>query len=202
VAARLLATRLPAAVVTDRRRRARTAAGTRGSTPSHAPLTLWAWTRFITHGPGTGWTPETLGKAYPFRGHVERICKSWKSDLPLATRTTKKAEPPVCYLSGRLLLSFLTDALSPSLRAAWWEKKRRELRLLNLVRPLQAVADRWLQGLFQAEGALRRFLHHAWATAERLVAQASSKRRPSAQILRESLHTQNDFIEFTEALAA
>jgi hypothetical protein len=35
-----------------------------------------------------------------------------------------------------------------------------------------------------------------------LVAKASRKHRTSAQLLRESLYTQNDFIEFTEALAA
>jgi len=34
------------------------------------------------------------------------------------------------------------------------------------------------------------------------VAKASRKRRTSAQILRESLTAQNDFIEFTPALAA
>jgi hypothetical protein len=34
------------------------------------------------------------------------------------------------------------------------------------------------------------------------VAKASRKRRTSAQLLRESLHAQNDFMEFTKALAA
>ncbi len=86
----------------------------------------------------------------------------------------------------------LTPNLSlpcPPLRAALWEKKRRELRLLKLVRHLQALADRWLQGLFQSKVELRRFLHRACATGERLVAKASRKRRTSAQFLRESLDT-------------
>jgi hypothetical protein len=60
----------------------------------------------------------------------------------------------------------------------------------------------WLQVLFQSAADLRRFLQQGCATAERLVAKASRKRRTSAQRLRESLHIQNDFIEFTMALAA
>lgn len=81
-------------------------------------------------------------------------------------------------------------------------KKRRELSVLKLVRHLQACADRWSQMLFASAADLRSFLHRACATAERLVAKASRKRRTSAQRLRESLPAQNDFIEFTMALAA
>lgn len=202
VAARLIAARMPEAVVNERRRRARQGARKRGYTPSHAHLTLLAWNLFITTVPGTVWTPETVGTADPLRWQVELIFKSWKSYLQLATLTTKKAETPLCYLSGRLLLILLTYALSPSLRAAGWEKKRRELSLLNLVRHLQAFADQWFHALFQAEAELHHFLSRACATAERLVAKASRKRRTSAQILRKSFHTQNDFIELTETLAA
>ncbi len=202
VAARLLAARMPEAVVNERRRRARQVARKRGYTPSHAHLTLLAWNLFITNVPGTVWTPETVCKAYPLRWQVELIFKSWKSYLQLATLTTKKAETTLCYLYGRLLLILLTYALSPSLRAAVWEKKRRELSLLKLVRHLQAFADQWFHALFQAEADLHHFLSRACATAERLVAKASRKRRTSAQILRKSLHTQNDCIELTETLAA
>jgi hypothetical protein len=202
VAARLIAARVPEAVVNERRRRARKAARKRGYTPSHTHLTLLAWNLFITNVSGTMWTPATVCKAYSLRWQGELIFKSWKSYLHLATLTTKKAETTLCYLYGRLLLILLTYALSPSLRAAVWEKKQRELSLLKLVRHLQAVADQWLQVLFQSEVALCRFLHHACATAERLAVKASRKRRTSAQLLRESLHTQNDLIGFAEALAA
>jgi hypothetical protein len=81
-------------------------------------------------------------------------------------------------------------------------KKRRELSVLKLVRHLHALADRWLQMLFASAADLRPFLSRVWGSAERLVTKASRKRRTSAQRLRESLRTQNDFIEFTMALAA
>jgi hypothetical protein len=120
----------------------------------------------------------------------------------LATLPTKTADSTLCYLYGRLLLILLIYGLCPALRAQLWAKKRRELSVLKLVRHLQACADRWLQVLFASAVDLRSFLHRACATAERLVAKAARKRRTSAQRLRESLHAQNDFIEFTMALAA
>jgi DDE family transposase len=202
VAVRLIAARVPEAVVKERRRRARKAARKRGYTPSHAPLPLLAWNLFITTVPGMVWTPETVGTAYPLRWQVELIFKSWKSSLHLATLPTKTPEPTLCYLSGRLLLILLTYALCPPLQARMWRTKHRELSLLKLVRHFQAVADQWLQVLFRTQAALRSFLYRACATAERLVAKASRKRRTSAQLLRESLHAQNDFMEFTKALAA
>jgi Transposase DDE domain len=52
VAARLIAARVPEAVVNERRHRARASAKKRGYTPSQAHLTLLAWNLFITNVPG------------------------------------------------------------------------------------------------------------------------------------------------------
>ena len=202
VAARLIAARVPEAVVNERRRKARQRAKERGYTPSQAHLTLLAWNLFITNVPGSVWTPETICKAYPLRWQVELIFKSWKSYLQLATLPSKNKEPTLCYLYGRLLLILLIYALCPSLQVTLWQQKRRELSLLKLVRHFQAVADQWLQVLFQPLPALRSFLHQARASAARLVVKAFRKRRTSAQLLRESLEAQNNYIEFTLALAA
>jgi len=202
VAARLIAARVPEAVVNERRRKARQAARKRGYTPSHAHLTLLAWNLFITNVPGMVWTPATVCKAYPLRWQVELIFKSWKSYLHLATLPTKTKEPTLCYLYGRLLLILLTYALCPPLQARLWQTKHRELSLLKLVRHFQALADRWLQVLFQTASALQLFLHQVCAAAERLVAKASRKRRTSAQRLRDSLTTQNNLTEVPLAFAA
>lgn len=128
--------------------------------------------------------------------------KSWKSSLPLAVLPTKTQEPPLWYLSGRLLLLVLTSALCPALRASLWATHRRDLSLLNLVRHLQAIADGWLQRLFASAAALRAFRHHGCLKADRLVTKAVRKRRTSAQRLRESGQAQNDGIELTIKLAA
>ena len=202
LAVRLIAARVPEAVVNARRRKARATAKKRGYTPSQAHLTLLAWNLFITNVPSTVWTPMTICKAYSLRWQVELVFKSWKSDLHLATLPTKTETPTLCYLYGRLLLIVLVYALCPALRTALWTRQQRELSFLKLVRYLQAFADRWLQALFESTAILGHLLSHICVCAQRVIAKASRKRRTSAQRLRKSIETQNDCIEFTIKLAA
>jgi hypothetical protein len=84
VAARLMAARVPEAVVHARRRRARKNAKKRGYTPAHAPVTRVAWTRFIPKVPETIWPTATVLKVYPLRWQVELILQSWQSSLHVA----------------------------------------------------------------------------------------------------------------------
>jgi Transposase DDE domain len=202
LAGRLIAARVPEAVVNERRRKARATAKQRGYTPSQAHLTLLAWNLFSTNVPSTVWTPMTICKAYSLRWQVELVFKSWKSDLHLATLPTKTATPTLCYLYGRLLLIVLVYALCPALRTALWTRQQRELSFLKLVRYLQAFADRWLQALFESTAILCHLLSHICVSAQRVIAKASRKRPTSAQRLRKSIETQNDCIEFTIKLAA
>jgi hypothetical protein len=202
VASRLVAYRLPEPIVNARRRIAKKNAKKKGYTPSQAHLALLAWNLFITNVPRTIWKTETVGKVYPIRWQVELIFKSWKSYLHLASIKTKKAVPTLCYLYGRMLLILLNYALCPQLRHTLWLKKKRERSLLKLVRHFQALADRWMQAIFQSELALRRFLTRACATAERLAAKASRKRRTTAQILRASLGQQHESVEFAAVVNA
>ena len=81
----------------------------------------------------------------------------------------------------------VNDALCPHMRHDLGLKKKRARSVLKLVRHFQALADRWMHAIFQSACALRRFLTRACATAERVVAKASRKRRTTAQILREDL---------------
>jgi hypothetical protein len=187
VAARLIAVRMPDAIVNERRRQARAVAKKRGYTPSQAHLTLLAWNLFITNVPATVWPLQTVAIAYSLRWQVELVFKSWKSHLHLATLTTTSKNSILCYLYGRMVLILLTSALCPTLRATVWQKQQRELSLLKLVRHFQAGADQWLSGLFQSPPGLAAFLSRACAAAERLVRKAVRKRHTSAQRLRDSL---------------
>jgi hypothetical protein len=202
VACRLVAYRMPECIVNERRRLAKKKAKKKGYTPSKAHLALLAWNLFITNVPQTIWQTPTIKKVYPIRWQIELIFKSWKSYLHLASIKTKKVNPTLCYLYGRMLLIVLNYALCPQLRATLWVKKQRELSVLKLVRHFQALADRWMQAIFQSEFVLRRFLQRACATAERLVAKASRKRHTTAQILRESLAKQDETIALMEAVNA
>jgi Transposase DDE domain len=202
VACRLVAYRLPECIVNERRRLAKKKAKKKGYTPSKAHLALLAWNLFITNVPPTIWQTATIRQVYPIRWQVELIFKSWKSYLHLASLKTKKVNPTLCYLYGRMLLVLLNYALCPQLRATLWAKKQRELSVLKLVRHFQAVADWWMQAIFQSEFVLHRFLQRACATAERLVVKASRKRHTTAQILRESLAKQDEAVALIEAVNA
>ena len=202
VASRLVAYRLPESVVNERRRLAKKKAKKKGYTPSQAHLALLAWNLFITNVPRTIWKTETVGTAYPIRWQVELIFKSWKSSLHLASIKTKKADTTLWYLYGRMLLILLNYALCPQMRHTLWLKKKRALSLLKLVRHFQALADRWMQAIFQSELALRRFLTRACATAERLATKASRKRRTTAQILRASLGQHHESVAFAAVVNA
>ncbi len=202
IAVRLIAARVPEAVVNQRRRAARHTARQRGYTPSQAHLTLLAWNLFITNVPGTVWTPATVCAAYSLRWQVELVFKSWKSDCHLAIVPTKTQDPTLCYLYGRLLLIVLAYALCPAVRALLWAHQPRELSLLKFFRSLQAVAESWLQRLFTTPIELRTFLQQVCRTASRLVRKVARKRTTSAQRFCESLHSQNDSIKLIIKCAA
>jgi hypothetical protein len=202
IAARLIAVRMPEAIVNERRRQARAVAKKCGYTPSQAHLTLLAWNLFITNVPATVWPSQTVGIAYSLRWQVELVVKSWKSHLHLATLTTATKNSTLCYLCGQTLLIVLTSALGSPLRPAVWQQHQRELSLLKLARHFQAGAEQWLQAIFQSPLQLSAFLSRACAAAELLVRRAVRKRRTSAQRLRESLGPQLDFFEPALALAA
>jgi hypothetical protein len=202
VPSRLIAVRLPDAIVNERRRAARKTAKKKGYTPTDAHLFLLAWNLFITNVPGEVWTSETVVKAYPIRWQVELIFKSWKSHCHLAAINGKKKETVLCYLYGRMLLVLFTYALYPQVRSVLWAKKHRELSLLKFVSHFQALADSWMKVIFNSELALRRFLQEACDDAERLAAKASRKRRTSAQILRESLNHPSESIDIAVAVSA
>ncbi len=187
VASRLIAVRMPEAIVNARRRIARKNAKTKGDTPSQAHLTLLAWNLFITNVPPTIWTTATVPKVYPIRWQIELIFKSWKSYLHLAALTTTKEDSTLCYLYGRMLRILFNDALCPQTRATLWLQHQRELSLLKFARHFQALAASWLQAIFQSAFELYHFLQRACTTAERLAAKALRKRRTTAQVLQEGI---------------
>src|SRR5437870_9122486 len=148
VACRLVAYLMLDYIVNEPRRLAKKKAKKKSYTPSKAHLALLAWNLFITNVPHTIWQTATIRKVYPIRWQVELIFKSWKSYLHLASLKTKKVNSTLCYLYGRMLLVLLNYALCPQLRATWWAKKHRALRVRKLVRYFQALADRWMHAIF------------------------------------------------------
>ncbi len=81
VASRLIAVRMPEAIVNQRKRIARKNAKKKGYTPSQSHLALLAWHLLITNVPHTRWKTDTVINVYPLRWPIELIFKSWKSYL-------------------------------------------------------------------------------------------------------------------------
>jgi hypothetical protein len=185
-AARLIAVRLPEAIVNERRRQARAVAQKRGSTPSQSQLTLLAWKLFLTNVPATLWPPQIVGIVYSLRGQVEVVCKAWTRGRHLATVTTTTQNSTLGSLYGRRLLLLFTSALSSPLRTTMGQQQQRELSLLRLVQHFQAGADHWLHVLFPRARQLTTVLARACATAQRLARKAARSRPTSAQRLRDS----------------
>ena len=71
VASRLIASRVPEAIVNERRRKDKKKAKKKGYTPSQAHLTLLAWNLFITNVPHTIWPTDTVVNVYPLRWQIE-----------------------------------------------------------------------------------------------------------------------------------
>jgi hypothetical protein len=202
VASRLMAVRMPKAVVNARRRMAHKNAKKKGDTPSQAHLTLMAWNLFIPNVPSTIWTTATVPNVYPIRWQIDLIFKSWKSYLHLAALTTTKEDSPLCYLYGRMRRILLHYALCPQTRATLWLPYQRELSLLKFARHFQALAASWLQAIFQSACELYHFLQRACTTAERLAAKAGRQRRTTAQTRCDSLKNQGETVVFMEAVSA
>ena len=93
---RLVAVRMPEALVNERRRQAHAVAKKAGYTPSQAHLTLLAWNLFITNVPATVWSSKTVAVAYTLRWQVELVFRAWKSGLHLATVTTTTKYSTLC----------------------------------------------------------------------------------------------------------
>jgi hypothetical protein len=97
VAARLIAVRMPEAIVNERRRQARAVAKKRGYTPAQAQLTLLAWNLFMTNVPATVWPPQTVGVAYSLRWQVE-VCQS--QPVKMSWRPLRVLVATIIYLRG------------------------------------------------------------------------------------------------------
>jgi len=110
----------------------------KGSTPSKAHRALLAWHRFIPHVPHTLWKPATVGKVSPLRWHSDLLFQSWKRSRHCASIQTTQEDTTLWYLYGRMLLIVLNDALCPQMRVTVWLKKKRERRVVKLVRHFQA----------------------------------------------------------------
>ena len=100
---RLVFQKLPAAVVEERRRKAKLAAHKQGKTCSQRHLALLGWALYITNAPADWLTPEQVLLVYRIRWQVELIFKVWKSQAKIEHVGTYRPERVLCQLYARLI---------------------------------------------------------------------------------------------------
>jgi len=151
----LLAYRLPAEVVEQRRRRAYETARKKGRLPTHAYLHWLQYGWYITNVSATVWAAEVVAIVYRIRWQIELLFKQWKSLLHLHVLKGTRPERIRCLLYGRLIT--ITMLMWVCSYAAWYACAvcRREISFPKLLlwlkrqgRFARAVQDGTLETLY------------------------------------------------------
>lgn len=103
LACRLVAARLPAALVNQRRRKLRAAAKREGQTPSQVKLDLAAWNLFVTNVPVELLALEEALVLARVRWQIELLFKLWKSHGRIDQSRSTKPWRILCEVYAKLL---------------------------------------------------------------------------------------------------
>jgi len=114
---RLIAYRLPEAMVNQRRRKAYDAARKKSRTPKKEYLQWLSFSFYLTNVPITVWTTAVIGTIYRLRWQIELIFKQWKSLLKIDFLKGKSPYRIECLLYGRLISICLIAKIHG---VVWW----------------------------------------------------------------------------------
>lgn len=185
LACRLLAYRLPAEVVEQRRRTAYETARKKGRIPTHAYLHWLQYGWYITNVDVLVWPAEVVATVYRIRWQIELLFKQWKSLLHLHVLKGTRPERIRCLLYGRLIT--ITMLMRVCAYAAWYAAMvlRREIsfpKLLLWLKRKGRFASAIQHGTLET---LCADLRHDMAA---LLCKQKRKRKTSQQLLEEHGH--------------
>jgi hypothetical protein len=150
---RIIAMRLPQAVVDRRRQRARADARRKGRTVSERHLALLAWNIYMTNVPATLLSAEQVAQLYPVRWQIELIFKLWKSEFALDRVAGFRRERVLCELYAKLiaavLLCFLTAAQRLTLESELSLTKAAHILHRHIIRLAQSLITNDLPAILQ-----------------------------------------------------
>jgi hypothetical protein len=145
---RLVAYRLPASVVNERRRKAYQAARKKSRKPTDEYLSWLRFSFYVTNVPLSIWATEVIGTIYRLRWQIELIFKEWKSLLCIDCLRGTSPFRIECLILGRLcvvgLISMLYSTTSwYAWEMDWGEVSRDKLIkwLLRQDRLIQLIVD-------------------------------------------------------------
>lgn len=131
---RLLACRVPPAVIFQRRARARQDAKRKGHAVSPTTLALAEWTVLITNVPLARLSFDQALLLLRLRWQIELLFKLWKQQAQLETSRSAQPERILCELYAKLLGLILQHALL--LVTAWNLPQRSLVKLAQALRPV------------------------------------------------------------------
>jgi hypothetical protein len=144
---RVLAVRLPADVVDERRRKAKANARRKGRTLSAEKLAWLEWNVYITNVPQTMLTFTQTMLLYSLRWQIELLFKLWKSESQLDRVAGRLRERVLCEIYAKLIGMVLFQYLSAPLR--WAERELSPTKalqtlqrhVLEMAKTVHSVAD-------------------------------------------------------------
>jgi len=89
------------------------------------------WDLYVTNIPSEKLPTESVGTLYSVRWQIELVFKAAKSFIGLSLICGKRSPRVLCQIYGRLIVLVLTLFLFGRFRQRMWQKKRRELSLLE-----------------------------------------------------------------------
>lgn len=127
---RLVATRLPDAVVNERRRKAARRAKKKGITLKKAESDFLAWNILVTNADETMIDTESVSKIYRIRWQIELVFKGWKSHFSIGKLGQVSQAYFECVLYGKLIVITLMTTLYS---VAYYSVYRLEKRALSMI---------------------------------------------------------------------
>jgi hypothetical protein len=153
---RVLALRLPDAIVAERRRKAKENARRQGRTASHTHLAWLAWSIFVTNVPAAMLTLAQAARLYPLRWQVELLFKLWKSEGQV-DRVAGTCQPRIlCEVYAKLIGFVLFHYLTAPLR--WGTRELSPPKALQTFRRHVAELGRALGSLPEVERVLNKLM--------------------------------------------
>jgi hypothetical protein len=139
---RLVAERVPPAIVHQRHQRLRETARQDQTQPSQRALVLAQWTIYLTNVPETLLNTEAVFIMGRYRWQIELLFKLWKSDLQIDDWNTANPYRILCEFYGKLIVAIVTHWF---LLLGCWDDPCRSLR--QAIPTIQALAWQWANSL-------------------------------------------------------
>jgi DDE family transposase len=189
---RLIAYRLPDAVVAHRRRTAYEVARKKGRTPTQAYL---AWLQYgwdITNVSRDVGAAAVVGTVYRVRWQIELTVKHWKSLLHLHVLKGTRPERIKCLLYSRLITLVILNIISAY--AAWYAIHYLQ-RAISLHKCINWLKRKSRLSPALSQGHVDTLFSNLRSDMSQMLCKQKRKRNTSRQLLDDEIHYMDHFLE-------